>query len=99
MINDSTPLVRIYPEGNSDNPSWVVFDSVEEKEVYIKREWKFCYKLISEHGAALNMKKRQEVKQRLMKKQVDFCKSMGYSNTKANKKYWTKVQSTGDIVA
>jgi glutamate synthase domain-containing protein 3 len=97
MINENTPRIAIYPEQHN-TPSYIVFDSVEEKEEYIKKEWKFCHKLISEHAAELNVTRRHEIRDKLQKRQVDFAKGLGYTKPKQGN-IWIKEVDTENEIA
>jgi hypothetical protein len=104
MSVDTTPKVAIYPNGLVNDqyvdPHWLIFDNVEEKQKYIKKEFMFCYKLFSEHEAALRMDERLRVRERLLRKRVDFAKSQGFSNKNSRpKNYWFKAMDDEKEIA
>lgn len=91
--------VRIYPKGvdrdgkvNKADECRVVLQSAEERERYVRAEYKFCRQQEDDHLAAIYRKDRIRTKGALELRRAEFARSQGYEGLGSNR--WTKCLPT-----
>ena len=81
--------VNIFPNGVTKPDAIVVFDSVDDKMEYVKREFFSCKKENDEYLSSFG-EERIKKKEIFAKKRVEFAKANGYAPMPRNKRLWIK---------
>lgn len=92
-MNDSISI-SIFPNGSDKAQSSLIFDSMEDKMAYVKKESTYC---MIEENAYLSARgeKRDELKDVFLKKRVEFAKKNGFAPKKrGDQTKWFPAQST-----
>jgi hypothetical protein len=98
MTTNKNFFVRIFEDGDGEStPTLVVFNSLAEKEKYIKKEYWFCKQEEVNCLSARYKEQRVKAKKDLFLKRVVFAKSEGFKpiDKKGNK--WYKSQSNDRV--
>jgi len=94
---DNVPRVRIFPNGPKGNAVYLLFATVNEKEKYIKDEYRFCFDAERSHNSAMTTNTREKTKEALYAKRVDFAKSSGFIPKFNEKNIWVRGKSENEV--
>jgi len=87
--------VNIYP---NKREAKVHFSSQKEKDLYLEKEWQFCFKERQDYMSC----PPSEIPEKAalyMKRRVAFAKSQNYGPSKVNPEKWVKQEPTSNGVA
>jgi|688.fasta_scaffold206941_2 hypothetical protein len=77
-----------------NNTHLVKFESEEEKTSFLKKEARFCEKLMEDLLNSKDVNERKKLKYALFKRRMDFLKVDNYTKTSGN--IWVKNQVSND---
>lgn len=86
-------FVKIYPhgvdrDGNYTNPVRLIFNSVEERDKYVRKEYSYCKTEEDAFLSAIFRADRIRCKNNLMLKRAEFAKLSGFLGADNR---WTKI--------
>jgi len=90
--------IHIYPKFNYESPTSLGFDSVEQKKLYIKAEFKFCIEEQMNYRAC-RFCDSEQARHDLQVKRIEFAKNNGFAPDKTRPKEWTRQTKTEDLLA
>lgn len=94
-VIDLTPpvewTVTIFPDPkNGTIEAKVMFQSAQEKRLYVKMEGNHCIEAYRDYSAAMSKDARAKMFAALCAKRVAFARKMGYTPKKLNPRVWEK---------
>ena len=97
-LSDEIFSVNIFPDGVSRVEHKIIFETLDEKQLYISGENKYTKQAYDAYLIGTGPE-REKAREKMMAKRVEYAKKVGYGPLKNHLRTWIKLPETPKEVA